>query len=516
MPDDTRPEENLIHFADQSKLFPEEISSDFGDFVRESVDFYHRHPEIGHRILADQRAAALAGKHQRARLANDIWLETHWLDGFEGCELIGCSLDLGVGRPRMHPAVVFVLLLLRGRIGGPCQKRSWELLVESRSLEAALSPWIEALPGRTTILENLNLLGEQTTGLIHTLQLQEARNEGLDDFERIAIDSTAVEASSCWPTDSKTIRDLCARFLSVQGKLEIFGLPKASTLKCEGWLKELDHLHKAISMSGSGKGAQAKRRKNYRDFYLVACKLIPRLLKHYDQASRWLQSVVLAPLRREQAGAFIQLLGEDAFDASKTLQQSIERVEHGHMAKARERVLGVADRAAAIIVKGGREPILGYKPQLARSGSGLVTAIIVESGNPADSANLVPMIRQSIEATGVVPRQASVDDGYAWAQGLEQGKGLGIEEISISGAKGRKLLGDEWYLPSIQQLRSWRSSVESLMFVLKHGYGFGRLGRTGLDAVRRELTEKVLAYNLDRIILLRKRKQKAQAPPKAA
>ena len=516
MTNDTRPDDNLIHFAAEGKLFSEAISSDFGDFVRESVDFYHRHPEIEAMILADQRTAALAGKHERARRENDQLLEGMSFEWFEESDLTGCSLELGVGRPRMNPVVVFVLLMLRGRIGGPCSKAAKDLLRESRSLEAALHPWIDALPAPTTILENLNLLEDKTVDKIHLLQLEEAKEQGLDDFSRIAIDSTAVKASSCWPTDSKTIRDLCRRFLSVEGKLETFGLKRSSSVKCESWLKELDRLHKAISMSGSGQAAGKKRRSHYQDFFLVACKLIGRLLQRYQDMLQWLESAEFTPLRREKAGAFVGLLAEDVLDAAKTLHQSIDRIEEGRMAKARERVLGVADRAASIIAKGGREPVMGYKPQLARSEGGFITGIIVESGNPADSANLVPMIQETIRTTGVVPAQVSADDGYASSAGLEAGRELGVEQISISGAKGRRLLDQEWDLPSIQELRSWRSSVESVMFVLKHSYRFGQLGRTGLEAVRRELTEKVLAYNLDRLILLRKRNQKAQAPPKAA
>ena len=44
------------------------------------------------------------------------------------------------------------------------------------------------------------------------------------------------------------------------------------------------------------------------------------------------------------------------------------------------------------------------------------------------------------------------------------------------------------------------------MFTIKDGFEFGALGRRGLEAVREELLEKVLAYNCCRIILMRKRK----------
>jgi len=44
------------------------------------------------------------------------------------------------------------------------------------------------------------------------------------------------------------------------------------------------------------------------------------------------------------------------------------------------------------------------------------------------------------------------------------------------------------------------------MFTIKDGFEFGELGRRGIEAVRDELTEKVLAYNCCRIILVRKRR----------
>ena len=51
-----------------------------------------------------------------------------------------------------------------------------------------------------------------------------------------------------------------------------------------------------------------------------------------------------------------------------------------------------------------------------------------------------------------------------------------------------------------------RSAVESLMFTIKDGFCFGKLGRRGIDAVRDELLEKVLAYNCCRIIVMKKRR----------
>ena len=56
------------------------------------------------------------------------------------------------------------------------------------------------------------------------------------------------------------------------------------------------------------------------------------------------------------------------------------------------------------------------------------------------------------------------------------------------------------------------------MFTIKDGFEFGKVGRRGIDAVRSELTEKVLAYNCCRILLLKQRREKRrqEAMQKAA
>ena len=85
---------------------------------------------------------------------------------------------------------------------------------------------------------------------------------------------------------------------------------------------------------------------------------------------------------------------------------------------------------------------------------------------------------------------------------------MGVNAVSISGAKGKKLTNpDAWNSEEYREARRNRSAVESLMFTIKNGFEFGQLGRRGMDAVRDELLEKVLAYNCCRIILMKKRRQ---------
>lgn len=167
---------------------------------------------------------------------------------------------------------------------------------------------------------------------------------------------------------------------------------------------------------------------------------------------------------------------------------------------------------SSIIAKGQREPILGYKPQIARSGNGFVTAIIIPEGNANDSGQLDTLVQASMKRSGVIPELMSFDDGYTSKDSLERYRAMGIEVVSFSGAKGKKITANADYENRAHvQARKDRSAVESLMFTLKHNNDLETLMRRGIDNVLEELLEKVITYNFFRTIMLRKQKQTAAA-----
>ncbi|MBT7065886.1 MAG: transposase, partial [Verrucomicrobia bacterium] len=184
--------------------------------------------------------------------------------------------------------------------------------------------------------------------------------------------------------------------------------------------------------------------------------------------------------------------------------------------KGTHRVLSTGDRAASWIAKGNRIPVIGYKPQLARSGNGFVAALLVPEGNAADSAMLLPLVHEAMDNTGVKLKLAGFDDGYTSKANHKALAKLKVKHISFSGSKALKLVGEEAYAdPVLAKARADRSAVESLMFCLKHVHGFGRLRRRGIAAVRAELTGKVIVYNMRRAIMLRARGTQCDAEPDA-
>jgi len=230
--------------------------------------------------------------------------------------------------------------------------------------------------------------------------------------------------------------------------------------------------------------------------------LISEIERLGDQA----ESTDICPSRREKLDRIWNLIKNDVTDSARVLYYAEDRVFRDIVLKSSEKILSISDRSAAFIKKGNRNPVIGYKPQIARSGNGFIPAILVPEGNVADSVSLLPMVEQITGRTTVIPHTISTDDGYASKDNRKELLDLGVEIVSINGAKGKKLTPeDEWNSEEYQQARADRSAVESIMFTLKYVFDFGYVRRRGVEAVKAELLEKVMVYNLMRIIILRKR-----------
>src|SRR6202051_2052378 len=130
---------------------------------------------------------------------------------------------------------------------------------------------------------------------------------------------------------------------------------------------------------------------------------------------------------------------------------------------------------------------------------------------------LVAMVKEQITNTGVIPAVTSADDGYSSQEGLEEVERLGVKVVSISGAKGKKLIEAKlWKSQPYRQARAERSAIESLVFTLKEGFEFGEMVRRTHEKVLAEMLEKVLAYNISQIIRVSKKLSEPEQMERAA
>jgi hypothetical protein len=331
--------------------------------------------------------------------------------------------------------------------------------------------------------------------------------DGLDDFRKLLIDSTSVKANSAWPTDAKMILGLVSRVNHLGQQLDQFGLFNFKQSRMPTWLEELDRLELTINLTSGKANSKGKLKKYYRKVLNIASKALVHLAEELVLLEeRYFPYTFLAPSRRISLEHVIEQMKEDLSDIHTVMGYTTERIFNGKQVKSTEKILSLSDKAAAFIKKGNRNPVIGYKPQVTRSEQGFVSAILLPEGNAADSLQLVPTTLASTSRTGTIPDMASVDDGYASRVNMNELRNMGIRIVSISGAKGKKITSvEDWHSELYRMARNGRSAVESLMFTLKYGFEFGVLRRRGLEAVRAELTEKVIAYNFCRMIQVQQR-----------
>ena len=485
--------------------------TDFRDFMEEVNYLSKKYPEIIDKIEEDLDANAR--KKKKLRLADKKFIEdmTLPLPNFtvEKVEQEIESLEMKTGRPRMSGELIYLFIMIRGFLGGSlASKPSRRFLCESMSLYGYFQNLGLKIPAVTTILENVNLVSQKTLDLILDKQIKLILEENLDDFKQLTIDSTSVNANSSWPTDARILTGLLKRANELGQKMHIFSLPDFQLGWIPRWLNEMDKLEFQICLVAGKAKSKGKLKKHYRKLLRRGEKTVATLTKEFTDFKEELSMETLKPSHRPRLQRILDQIKSDISEAKKVISYADDRVFKNIVLPSTEKVLSLSDTSAAYIKKGNRDPVIGYKPQLVRSENGFVPSLTVPEGNTADSTELVFAIRNSIKRTGVIADLVSTDDGYASAKGRNEILAMMVKDISISGAKGKKIIDDDdWESKLYKDARRNRSAVESLMFTIKDGFDFEELGRCGINAVRAELTEKVLAYNCSRIILIRKRQQ---------
>jgi IS5 family transposase len=322
------------------------------------------------------------------------------------------------------------------------------------------------------------------------------------------LDSTTVQANTERPTDSGLLVKLVERICRRGGKLDRFGLPNFNPSGLEQLQRDQRGMHQEIGFSTGKAKKQGKLKKLYYQLIRRSRRVRERLEQELAVAKKALsQQTDLPPSQRLLAEEVIALMGADLVALGQVATAAERRVLGEEKVPGSEKVVSLSDGNAAFIVKGGWDTVIGYRPQLGRSGQGFVSALIVPEGNVADSSQLVEVVLDHWQRSGVPPKLVSSDDGYSDQKARAELLKTGVKVVSISGAKGKKITGtEEWNRPDSRAARANRSAVESLMFTLKDGFEFGRLLRRENENVRAELTEKVLAYNLCQMVRVRARR----------
>jgi len=502
-----------IDFLKQGFLFFETVNSNFNLILNIASELITKHPEILDWIKQDQDKYCKEKK--RLRELDKQFKSSETISLFSESELKKMfeaisenEITLNVGRPRMQPIIVLLFLIFRGYHTSFCKKHSADLLMESISIRSWLAKYgVSKFPGITTILENVNVVSNETREKLLTLQCDMVFEESLDNFKESFVDSTTVAGNTAYPTDISVLYKLLSRSYSNMNKIcVLLNLPMSESYFKE-WFSEVKSCVFSLAM---GKLKKPKKKKVCRKLIKSTLKIENRLSKKYNQLQAEMEYILsgLRPTLRIRFSKIWKNIKLDLDDSIKVLKYTQGGIIEGKKYKSKDKILSVSDEDVAFIIKGSlRSAVIGYKPQLARSKNGIITALELPAGNAPDSQELIPVLKQIIRRTKIIPEVLSVDDGYSSLHNLKWLEKIGVKTKSFNGINGHRLTSNEdWESEVYKVARADRSLIEGLISTLKLVQGFGTSRRLGLENNRAEMLEKIISYNFSRIGMLRHKK----------
>lgn len=483
----------------------------FHQSLKEAAILYTKNPSIEQQIIADQDR--LAKQKKAMRVKDNIWKERSnaALPGMECSnkfDIDAENLVLADGHSRMSPFVVFIYMCIRGQLGCIKSQEAQQFQDESTTLMLFLEQYCDKKPGASTVLDNLNALSTTTMETIFKAQVLYIIGEKLDNFNELTIDSTAIKGNTTWPVESRFLMRLVKRIYHIGSKLDRFGIASIQERNFPKLITDMTKIDTQIAFECGKTDSATKRKAHYKKQLNKAQSAKGKFDKEMVTLLERVEQADMLPSCYAQLLHLIDIMKKDIINLQKMIDYCRLRVMNGKTTPSTEKFLSMSDDSAACIVKGGREIIFGYKSQLSRSKNGFVSCIITPEGNASDSGQLNTVIETHIMNTEIIPIKISTDDGYANTKIRQEWLDKDVKIFSISGSKGKKLTPeDEYNSEAYHKARNDRSAVESLMFCLKQGFHFSRVMRRGIENVRKELMEKVLAYNFLRIGVMGKRLQ---------
>lgn len=340
--------------------------------------------------------------------------------------------------------------------------------------------FVEKTPSAKTLQRDIKKLRPETLEAIHKVILTSKAALKVEKGTKVRTDCTVVESNIHHPTDSSLLEDsvrvLCR--LTQKSKM-LFGSVVS------------DHSRRAKRrLLGIRNAKNQKIRKPlYRDLLKITNKTI-------NDAERVAIELIKRHPKNVEAKVLSAEIGHYVALARMVVSQTERRVINGEKVDSSEKIVSIFEEHTDIIVKDRRDTFYGHKIALTGGSSGLLTDVVVEKGNPADTTLAVKMILRQKEIYGKVPRQSSFDGGFASKDNLKDIKKLGVKDVCFAKKRGIEIDDMTKSVWVYKRLRDFRAGIEGMISYLKRSFGLGRCTWRGFESFKAYTWASVLTANL--------------------
>ncbi|MFB6307307.1 MAG: ISNCY family transposase [Flavobacteriales bacterium] len=308
---------------------------------------------------------------------------------------------------------------------------------------------------------------------------QIAMDQGLESLESIRTDSTEVETNIHYPTNNSLVWDC---------------------------IKESHRLLKHLKEETQGLSYRDYRRSAKKNHYKInnikskekRVKLFHKQLTTFVKSINQVDQVVRNPKKKGyslRGTVLIEKLKEHLKVMRKVYDVTHRKEIKGERVPNEEKIFSIYEPHTDIIVKGAREVKFGHKVNLTGGKSNLIVDCQIVEGNTSDQKLYKPSIENIENNYNILPKNVSVDGGYASKENMEYSQGKGIVNIVFNKVVG-SLKSQATSQKMETMLKKWRSGIEAVISNFKRGYNMVRCNWKGKQHYKAKVLWSVIAYNV--------------------
>lgn len=348
----------------------------------------------------------------------------------------------------------------------------------------------ERVPDAKTLIRLFGLIEGPTLRALLERLVQMARQKRVIRGHRLRVDTTVVETTIHYPTDSSLLGDgirVLQRGVKKLGKLVDGVKIRDRSRSVRRKVFEIARL----SRRANSETAQAKRKNRYQEVMGLARATV-------RETERILRGVMrrkgLNPVRKG-VQKLRAVLREQVELVNRVIRQTRARILGGDTHYP-DKLLSIFETHTEAIRKGkaSKPTEFGKLVKIQEAEAQFITDFEVYPKRVPDQSIWAPSLNRHVELFGRPPRLATADAGFA--------SGANRREATVMGVKQVVMPGGVWSSRTTSQRRAhrkalrWRTGSEGRISALKRRHGLGRCRYHGMKGMERSVGIAVIANNL--------------------
>jgi IS5 family transposase len=404
------------------------------------------------------------------------------------------------GRDGLTPEQILRSLVLM-RVKNWDYRELRERIADGYTLRQFTDFYCQRVPRHDAFHRGFNRLTPATLKAINDLVVQAAVELGLEDGQKLRVDTTVVQTDIHHPTDNTLLWDVVRVVTRLVGQLAA----AMDRRRIKGFRDRTRSARRRMQEIQRMTMRQRREQQvgTYRELIGIAEEVVEGARSALKNTRKTRGKDPLADLAiaetRKEIEHFCDL-------GSRVIDQARRRVLGGEQVPTGEKIYSIFEPHTDLIKRGKvQTPVeFGHKVFLAESAHGLITQYEVLDGNPVDERHVVPSLERHKQAFGHAPELYGSDRGFFTEQNVASCKQDGVKVVSIPQRGGTKSPEREAYekSPEFKDGQRFRAGIEGRISVLFRGRGMKRCLAEGRERFELWVAAAVLANNLMKIAAL--------------